>query len=289
MKKFTLICLLALWISATTEAQNKKFADKVDLWFGWRYFHQPALGESEELNFFDYYMKDNEETQNYEATYEYLGFGWNKRWNLNWESDIRITLNSALELNSLFMRAIYFPKGKLGYFLSYYNYSQLMNSFTPYYDQKYPGYLSVIDDHNWWQWEMMDRTFSAGITLPLEFGVIQIRPALSAGFIVGPEFNKSVDLKEVKSNYRQRIDYEFIRKPHFYINPEIQLNLELCKKERSSFGLQFKADLVVSMRSIDYQMTSYEWTMDSPQKANIPGIDHYFFKREFDLGIYYKW
>lgn len=263
--------------------------DNLDIWFGWRNFYQPAINETEELNFFDYYMKNDDTTDSFRSTYEYLGVGWSKRWSQHWESDLRITINSALRANTIFMRGIYYPENKYGFFLDYYMYPQLMNSFTPYFENRPNKYIADINDYNWWQWQMFDFAFSLGVIRPVKLGYSEIIPAISAGVILGPIFEKSVLLKEIQSNYRELIEYEFANKPTPFIKTEVEIKIALLSTAQTIFGLQIKTDALVGLRSIDYYKTSSEWTMNNSISEKIYGPKHLFFKNEFDIGLYITW
>lgn len=289
MNKLGLL-LFAVCVGVFNVAQSQ-FEKKttLDVWFGVRHFNQPPMSDATVLNFFDYYFSDSESTQSYRSTYEYLGFGWNKRWNRHWESDLRITVNSALEPNTLFLRGTYFPQGKVGFMLTYQSVPQLMNSFTPYFEPYQTNYIITINDPDWWQWNMYDYAFLAGIIYPVTLGPLELRPAFNAGVVVGSFFKTSVNFKERETNFRQRIDYEFLFSPFVVINPQIQIHLKCFQISNFEIGMQMKAEWLYGQRSIPYRQTKHEWVMQHPVRETVRPPRHHFNRLEFDAGLYTRW
>lgn len=268
-----------------TTAPKESFS----MWFGGRIFNQPPVGMANQLDFFDYLISEDWEQTNYRASYGYLGLGYSNLINQSFEADIRLTMNSAFRINTGYLRGIYYLVKQIGVTMTYYAYPQLLNEFRAYYDIQELKSYSYIDDPDRMQWSIYDHTVSAGILFPFNQNYLSFKVGVNAGIMFTGNFKCAVNQKEVHSNLRQRIEYEFLPSPAFFINPELELDIDFIRFKEKSVGMKIKSNWLTASKSIDYRKTVYQWTIENPVSEIINNVKHEFSRFEFDCGFYYQW
>lgn len=289
---FSVLFLFALIVVAIkTNAQNKENPNhKISVWFGVRDFNQPPLRTANDLDFFDYYISENWKQTNYHNIDSYLGVGYFRKWTKNIETDIRISINSALNPNSLFIRGYFYPTRRLGVSLSYYTYSQYLNDYSDYYtkgnNQSENTVRILTDQHP--QWRIFDHNLGLGAVVPVDIEALHLKLELQAGVILLSPFHTSLVLGNEQSNYKALHQYAFKPSAAPFIKPEATLEIDMLEFNNKAIGLQIQTSCLWSKRSINYRRTSYEWTMKDRHTENIKSVPHTFKKFEFDAGFYYK-
>lgn len=285
------LLLINLVIPDPINAQNKENPDhKISVWFGVRDFNQPPLRTANDLDFFDYYISENWKQTNYHNIDSYLGIGYFRKWKNNMETDIRMSINSALNPNSLFIRGYYYPVSWLGFSLSYYTYSQYLNDYSDFYtkgnNQSGNTVRILTDQHP--QWRIFDHNLGLGTVLPVEIDALHLKLELQAGVILLSPFHTSLVLGNEQSNYKALHRYAFKPSAAPFIKPEVTLEIDMLEFNHRAIGLQVQTSCLWSKRSINYRRTSYEWTMNDRQSESIKSVPHSFKKFELDAGFYYK-
>lgn len=270
-----------------TEKPNSKFA----IWFGVRVYNQPPLGSSDKIDFFDYYLSEDWDNTNYKAGYEYLGISYFNKWNKNFETDLRVTVDPSFSPNTLFARASYYPHKLLGVALTYNACPQLLNQYDAYFQQSpiYQNMSARIISEQYPQWNIYDQSISIGAISPLNVGSLHLKLGLHAGLMFVSPFKTSILLSDNNSNYKAIHTYRFTPSAAAFINPEAVLEIDIHEFNGKAFGLQLQTSWIWTQRSINYKQTMYEWTTVSPVTQKVIAPKHDFEKFEFDAGLFYKW
>ena len=96
-------------------------------------------------------------------------------------------------------------------------------------------------------------------------------------------------LKKKLSN--KRILYDYNTKLAFqpYINPKIDLRLNLIKIKNKNLGLLLKSNYYFSKRSMNYDLSYQEWTSENAVNTSVNTLKHNYSRLEIDLGFYLLW
>jgi len=295
MKNYQFQIILLLLICSFSKVFTQKNEDndsKFSIWFGVRNFSQPPISSSDKLDFFDFYLSHDWENTNYKANYEYLGFSYSKKWNKQFETDLRMSVNSVFTPNTLYARGIYYQSRYIGFALSYYTYPQLLNNYEEFFQHSlnYRNMNSQILEYDHYpQWKVYDHTVSVGLISPLSFGSVHLKLGFHAGFMFLSPLSTDIFLSSTNTNYRALQNYRFTPSSAFFVNPEASLEFDIHEYKNKIFGFQFQTSWLWTKRSINYKLTQNEWTMETTSSQNINAVKHKFEKLEFDGGLFLKW
>lgn len=285
-----MICILFTgFFSALGQEFNKERT--FSMWFGVRDIKIPPLQNNGEMDFYQYFISDahDENASSYQYMYSYLGFAWLKRWNEKYATDLKLTMNSGLKFNTVYLSGIYYPAENLGLTLTLYSYPQWLNEIDGWLEKENPGFYNYYDQEDWPQWSVYNHTLSAGINFPLKTGILRLQPGFRAGVAVNSMTQIALFRKENITNYRERIEYKLQLSPSLFIQPEIKLNLDLIKLKKTAIGFQFQSSYLWMKKRINYKKTVYAWTMENPQTSLIRGNYHRYTNFEFDGGLFIRW
>lgn len=289
---FILIFWATMILTQESIGRNlEKSGNKFSIYFGIRDFKQPPLNNTDKLDFFDHYLSENWDKTNYTARYEYLGFGYSRKWSDAFESDFRFTTNSTFTPNTLYLNGIYYPKSFCGISLSYYLYPQLLNDYSDYFqtNTQYQNMYAQIVTEQYPQWSIYDHTFAIGLISPLNLGPVHLRLGIHTGLMFITPFETTVWISDRNSYYQSLINYHFTASTSFFIKPEASLNIDLVSFNKKTIGLQIQTSWLSTKRSINYKETQNEWTLENTSYRKTNGAMHKFEKFEFDGGLVYKW
>lgn len=91
-------------------------------------------------------------------------------------------------------------------------------------------------------------------------------------------FSETVLQKEIGGNFLRRIDYQTKNTWGVFFFPELLLNFDCVKFDKSKLGIQFNANYFFANKSIDYKQTVSEWTVENPTSGSVNSPTHKYRK-----------
>ncbi len=256
---------------------------KVSLWFGVRDVSRDSLKNNDNLDFMNYLHSSQDM-----AEYQYLGISTHLWFRGDWEADIKIAMFDGFAPDNINLKAQYFPLKNLGLSLGFYSFPQLLNDFSTYHRINDVGFYGDLDN-NFRQRSIHETGLMVGLVLPIDYRFFHCAIQLNGGISSMSTFKETVDQKQINSNLRREIHYKTLKSLAPFLFPEIEFNIDCFNFNNVKCGIQIQSNLYFVNRSIDYNRTTYEWTIISPDIERIDNPIHHFEKWELDFGIYLRW
>jgi len=278
--------LLILSILSTVSVNAEKpLENKISIWFGTRDIKHSPTAESitSITDILDYYDYSN----GYPA-YEYLGFASHQWWNNYFETDVRVTLNSSLRPNSLYLKGIYKTHKNFGFSVLYNLIPQNLRLSDVFidYQPKVNTYIRQTDGKYFFNY---DHCLGLGVYIPLDFKFLHLNISLNAGLDHTFAFNRTVYLTAHDTNYRAIYDYNFESTNSLFLFPEMEFNIDIFTSQKMCFGLQIQSSWLGMYKNQPYTLKKSEWTNENNVSSHIKLPPQFITKFEFDGGLYFRW
>jgi len=278
---FTLLILLS---SLALLAQDKFInAYKFSFFAGLRDTKVDSFPNTQKLDFMNYLYDFH---TGYD--YEYIGVSGHLNFKNQMEADFKISMYDDFAPDNLNFTVQYFFHKNLGLNLGFYTHTQLMNGFNTFHLTSDSGFYSDLET-NFWQRKLWDRGLQLGIVARKDFGPFHPIMKINAGLSSFKPFSETVMQKEIDGNFIRRIDYQTKNTWSIFFFPELLLDLDCIKFEKTKLGIQLQANYFYSNKSIDYTETIFEWTAENPTSEKVDSPTHKYRKFDFDFGIYLRW
>jgi hypothetical protein len=276
--------VLLLLFSQSLSAQDKFINSyKLSFFAGLRDTKVDSFPNTQNLDFMNYLYDFH---SGYD--YEYIGFSGHFQFRKQFEADFKIAMYDDFAPDNLNFTVQYFFHKNIGANFGIYTHTQLMNGFNTFHLTSDTGFYGDLET-NFRQRKLRDRGVQGGIVAKKDFGIFHPVLKINAGFSSFKPFSETVLQKEIDGNFLRRIDYQTKNTWNFFFFPEIALDLDCIKFEKSKLGIQLHANYFFSNKSIDYTQTVFEWTTENPTSESINSPTHKYRKFDFDFGIYLKW
>jgi hypothetical protein len=183
---------------------------------------------------------------------------------------------------------LYIPNGNLGYDIGFYRYEQVLTGFYAFPFAENDGSSYVIADMKTKQ-RFFDRAVYAGIVARKSTGKLQLEGKFNAGACIFTPFDISLFLRQMDNNLIRKIEYQTVATWYGYIQPELMLGYNLYQTPNLDFGIEWKAAAIFANRAVAYEKTVFAWTSENPTSSKLSPESHFYFRYNWDLGIYLKW
>lgn len=286
MKKYFLISFVVFCFSSNiniSAQENLIEKFKVSTWFGGREMKSNILPLSENLDFLNYVLDDQEY-----ANYEYLGFATQLWFKGKWQADLKLTLDPGFRPSSYMVKAMYFPVKQFGVSMGIFGYPQYINQFNEFHAISDGGHFEDTDT-NYRQSVIYDNGFSAGIIVPLKYKFLHLTVQMNSGISSFSKLTETILLKEKNNNFKKEIQYKTVNSYKVFIYPEVELNVDCLKFKKNVLGLQMQTSWYKTSKAINYNRTTYNWTYENPIIEQVKNPEHPLTKFEIDFGLYYRW
>lgn len=286
MRKILLLTMAVVLIVTATYGQKQKrwIQDvKYSTWLGIRDFHLQEIPSDQNLDFINYLYANQKGPEG-----DYLGFAWLIKFNNHWEADVKYTLNFGYNRGAHDIKIRYFPENKkLGYSLGLFSFPTLIRGFANFNIEK------DLDFHtgNWngRETRIHDHGFTVGVALPLHYKFLHCILRMNGGYSSIGRFEETIKQKELDSNLKRIFVYETLPSYNIFFYPEIEAYIDLIRINKARLGIQVQASWYATHKFLNYQRSTYEWTMDSPIIDRIESPMHAFEKNEVNVGLYLRW
>lgn len=151
-------------------------------------------------------------------------------------------------------------------------------------DMYYMGY-----DSDYRQITLYDHNLLTGPTYTFESGFFQATAQIMAGYGKFSSFEDEIRGKKAFSNYMNKFHFDVKPQYALLLAPSLQIKARLFTFENTSFGLIMNYNALLGTRKMDYTLSQYQWTEDSPRISQIKGSPRDFSRHCFDMGFYYRW
>ena len=283
MIKKTLIFFLLLWGSLVANAENKYFSERwISIFNGSRNIYAENIVNTEQLDFLNYVY-----TQEEKADYNYFQIALRLRRNDRYKIDGSLSLYNNLMPYAYNVSFNYLLPRHFGIIAGSMSNRYYLTEFNDFYS-------SVIDKNivtryiiREWKFNML--SFYLGPTFSTRYNTIEFCGALKAGLTSFNTFNQRNIIKENLSNYKSVYDYQTTIHFSPFLMPELLINIDLLKYKKVILGGRFQFSYMVTRNSINYELSTYEWTYENVQKEKIKLPQHIFQQTDWDFGIYFRW
>lgn len=276
----TALCLL---YSTSLLAQVKE--TKLSSWFGLREIQCERYAPGAELDFMDYLEANEDYPED-----EYLGFAWQTRWANHTELDLRFTLNSGWGLSGYELTIKHFPFPFLGLSAGAFRQSFYFRNYDQFLTRRDTGYYTDLrNGTNLKYHDGRDQGWQAGLVIPLSWKFLHLSVHLKGGVSSIVPFEEEFGQKRKQSNYRRDLLFKTKDSYNWFIYPKAALSVDLLRIRDTRIGFQAQAGWFVSNKFIDYDLTLFEWTYQSPQTFHVESPTHRLTKLDVDLGLYVTW
>ena len=112
---------------------------------------------------------------------------------------------------------------------------------------------------------------------------------MNAGMSSFYPFTQENIIKSPQSNYKMVLEYQtrFYFLP--FVMPEIELSMDFIRYKNAIIGGRIKYSFMYTKSAIKYEVTTYEWTYDNPQRETVLLSNHTFTQCDIDFGIFARW
>jgi len=283
-----LVTLSAILVFITlSQSAAAQWLDEVRLstCFGFREIQCERFAPGEHLDFIDYLEANEDYPED-----EYLGFALLMNFKGPWQTDLRFTLNSGFGLSGYNLKIRYFPSKFVGLSAGmlrhphgiYYFEDYLINRDVDYYTDVRGGskhkYM-VANDKGW----------MAGLVFPLDYKFMHLTLQVHGGVSSIVPFREEFGQKRINSNFRRDLVYETRDSYNWFFYPEAAFFIDLLRIRDVRIGIQAQASWYLTKKYLNYTLTTYEWTYNSPETMRITSPSHRLEKLEFDIGLVVHW
>ncbi len=282
--KELIVLLMAILLSQGVVAQDKFIAvHKLAILGGVRDTKIDSFPNAQNVDFMNYiYGSLNS------FDYGYIGFEGQFRIKSKWAADIKVAMYDDFAPDNLDISVQYFPVRSIGISLGLYTHSQLMNDFTMFHRTTGTGLYGDLET-NFRQRKLFDRGMQVGVLFARDFGAFHPSLKINGGISSFKPFAETVLQKEINGNFLSRIDYETKNTWNPFIFPELRFDIDCLNINNYKIGVQFQASLFYSQKAINYEQTTYMWTLENPLTEKVDSPTHSYRKFDMDMGIYMRW
>lgn len=235
------------------------------------------------LNFLNYIYTDN-----FTGELLYIAFSGNFEFSNNIFANAVVGMYSDLAPVKYNFAFSYLPWENIGIGASFLGYSQYVDDFNQFHWENDTGMFADLD-LNYRQQKMYNMGLAIGPELRYENSWFtgNIRTQLGLRWV--SELNTNIVQKEINGNYKRMFTYAVGKNPNLYLFPEIELRFRLFSLSKSTLGIKVRAAAEYSKRTLNYRITTYEWTTQSSSTENISLAPSAYRSFETDFGLFFEW
>lgn len=283
MMKKLLTLLFLLSIILVVKADDKYITEsQINIFNGYRNISNNYLANQNQLDFLNYVFEQKEK-----ADYNYFHVALSLRHADKYQIYAGISLYNNLIPYAHNISFNYFLPKNFGIIAGSMSYRYYLTEFNKFYSSQNDKELIAKYLSRQWKFSMIG--FYLGPTYQIRYNTILLNAAIKIGVSSFTPFHQRNILKEELSNYKIVYNYETL--VHFspFMMPEVQANIDLLKYKKVILGARVKFSYFVSQNSINYQLSTYEWTYQNAKHEKMKLPQHSFQQSDWDFGLYFKW
>ncbi len=283
MRNSLLILLTLLGCVLLTHPVTAQSMDEVRLssWFGFRQIQCERHAPAEHLDFINY-LDANE---NYPED-DYLGFTLFMNFSGPWQADLRFTLNSGWGFSGYNLKIKYLPLKFLGISAGMIRHPHQIYYFEEYLINRDQDYFTDLRNGSNHKYRVAaDRGWMAGLVFPLDYRFLHLSLHINGGISSIIPFREEFGQKRINSNFKRDLVYETRNSFNLFFFPEATFSMDLLRIGKARIGIQAQASWYLTNKYLNYTLTTYEWTYDSSDVAQITSPGHHLGKLEYDIGL----
>lgn len=279
-----LILLILSSLVSISFAQDVKHFDqkRFSVYQGFRSIHTTKHLNETQLDFLNYLYTEEDASD-----YQYFEMASRLRHLDTYQIDLRIALYNNLIPYCYNFSFDYFINPSLAVEIGSLGNRYYLTEFNGFYDSMFENKITTRYIQR--QWNLSLLGFYIGPRYQFNYQTIHVDFVLRGGMASIYPFTQKNIIKEPQSNYKLVFDYQ--SKFYFlpFVMPELELSIDFIQYKNAIIGGRIKYALLYTKTAINYNLTKYEWTYDSPETVNVQLSNHSFIQSDFDFGIYVKW
>lgn len=284
MKLRLVIGMLFLFLIQVSFGQEKKYFDQIrfEVYQGYRNIKASKHSNEKQLDFLNYMY-----TQEDAADYPYFEMAAKLRHRDFYQIDLRMALYNNLIPYCYNAAFTYYLNPAFGIQVGSSANRYYLTEFNGFYYRDYGSNISSRSIQRQWNISLMG--FYAGPSYQIRYQSIIVDLALNAGMASFYPFTQENIIKTSQSNYKLVLEYQ--TRFHFlpFVMPEIELSMDFMRYKNAIIGGRIKYAFMYTKSAIKYELTTYEWTYDNPQRQTILLSNHSFIQSDIDFGIFARW
>ncbi len=278
-----MICSVAMMLTIPINAQLEEV--RFSSYFGFREIQCERFAPTEQLDFVNYLEANEDYPED-----EYLGFQMLMRFRNHSEMDMRFTLNSGWGLSGYNLKLRHYPTPFIGFSIGILRHPYYIYYFDDYLIERDQDYYTDPRNGSGHKYLVSaDQGLMAGLVFPLEYRIFHLTMQIHGGASSIIPFQEEIGQKQKNSNFRRDLVFEAKNSYNWFVLPEAALYVDLLRIKDVRIGIQAQASWYVTQKYIDYNLTTYDWTYDSPQTLHIESPVHRLEKLEYDVGLVVWW
>ena len=203
-------------------------------------------------------------------------------------AEIKLILMDDLIPDNYDISAHYFFKPAVGIGIGSMLNKSYITNFEKHKIQALPDYLLM--DENMQQFTTYDLGFYLSPALkPIDNKLIKLQ--IKCDFGLSAFLNEETNFYHKKKLSNEKLQFHYKTKTTVqpYIQPKLELKLKAFTIKQTSLGILLNSSYYHSSKSIDYERTTYYWTIENSTKEKIQTPKHSFSRLDFDLGFFVNW
>ena len=283
MTKRILILFMALGFVLSANAEDKYFSNmRVSVFSGYRNIYAEKVMNLDQIDFLNFIY-----TQDEKADYNYFQIATQLRHADRYQIDAGISLYNNLVPYAYNVSFNYLLPKHFGIIAGSFSNRYYLIEFNNFYPSIIDKDISTRYLTRQWKFSML--AFYLGPTFQTRYNTIELLATLKTGLSTFTPFTQRNIIKESQSNYKVVYNYQSIVHLAPFVMPELLINIDLLKYKKVIFGGRFKFSYMVTRNSINYLLSTYEWTYENLQKEKMTLPRHTFQQTDWDFGIYFRW
>ena len=283
MKRLLILLILSSLVDISF-AQDGKYFDykRFSVYQGFRSVTATKHLDEKDLDFLNYlYTKEDA------SDYQYFEMAARLRHKDTYQIDLRIALYNNLIPYCYNVSFDYFINPTFGFAIGSMGNRYYLTEFNGFYDSMFKQ--KITSRYIQRQWNLSLLGFYLGSRYQFNYQTIHVDFVLKGGVASIYPFKQQNIVKEPQSNYKVVFDYQ--SKFHFlpFVMPELELSIDFFQYKNAIIGGRIKYALLYTKTAINYNLTKYEWTYDSPETVNVQLSNHSFIQSDTDFGVFVKW
>ncbi|MBT3244347.1 MAG: hypothetical protein HN352_14450 [Bacteroidetes bacterium] len=283
-----LLVLSAILVSITlSQSAAAQWLDEVRLsaGFGFREIQCEGFAPGEHLDFIDYLEANKDYPED-----EYLGFALLMNFKGPWQTDLRFTLNSGFYLSGYNLKIRYFLSKFVGISAGMLRHPYGIHYFEEYLINRDVDYYTDVRGGSKHKYiTAADKGWMAGLVFPLEYKFLHLTLQVNGGVSSIVPFREEFGQKRINSNFRRDLVYETRDSYNWFFFPEAAFFIDLLRIRDVRIGVQAQARWYLTKKYLNYTLSTYEWTYNSPKTMKITSPSHLLKKLEYDIGLVVRW
>ncbi len=282
MKRQILILLTLLLFGFSSKAERFIDEHKLSLYRGYRFVDYEKTLSPTKIDFLNYIY-----TQPEESDYQYTRFEAYVKFKTKYSASLQLAIRNTLipysydfTLSYLLNKNYYLLGGSFSerFYLTEFN-----GSYKYFFNED----ISVRYINRQWNFSFVG--FFVGVGAEYKYRNMRFHGKLKSGVLSVFPFQQRNIIKFQNSNYKLVHSYNSRWDISPFIMPQFIFEIDLFRYKNIFWGARFGAGYLYSKPRINYELSIFQWTYDSPEIQRNKMPSHIIQQFNWDFGVFIRW